>query len=63
MSKPDEQVADRIIDQLRKLNLLSETALGKLKPQIATGKLSAEDWKLMVELDREDKAKGADENH
>lgn len=63
MSKPDEQVADRIIEQLRKHGLFSESALGKLKPQLAAGKLSTEDWKLAVELDRTDKAKATDEGH
>lgn len=63
MSKPDEQVADRIIEQLRKQKLLSESALGKLKPQLFAGKLSAEDWKLAIELDLTDKAKATDEDH
>ena len=63
MSTPDAQVADRISDQLRKQGLLSESALGKLKPQLASGKLSAEDWKLTVELDEADKAKSVDEDH
>lgn len=63
MCKPDEQVADRIIEQLRKQKLLSDSALAKLKPQLATGRLSAEDWKLAVELDRADKAKATDEDH
>ncbi|NGZ08216.1 MAG: hypothetical protein CV088_02380 [Nitrospira sp. LK70] len=63
MSKPDEQVADRIIEQLRKQKLLSESALRKLKPQLVAGKLSAEDWKLAIELDLTDKAKATDEDH
>ena len=63
MCKPDEQVADRIIEQLRKQKLLSDSALAKLKPQLSTGRLSAEDWKLAVELDRADKAKATDEDH
>lgn len=63
MSKPDEQVAERIIEQLRKQKLLSDSALAKLKPQLAAGRLSAEDWKLAVELDRPDEAKATDEDH
>lgn len=62
MSEPDEQVSDRIIEQLRKQNLLSDSALAKIKPQLANGRLTAEDWKLTVELDRTDETKATDEN-
>lgn len=63
MSKPDEQVSDRIIERLRKQNLLSNPALAKLKPQLTNGRLTAEDWKLIVELDRTDETKATDEDH
>lgn len=63
MSKPDEQVADRIIEQLRKQKLLSESALTQLKPLLVAGKLSAEDWKLAIELELTDKAEVFDEDH
>ncbi|MCS6265136.1 MAG: hypothetical protein H8K11_15385 [Nitrospira sp.] len=63
MSKPDEQVADRIIEELRKQKLLSDSALEKLKPQLIAGRLSAEDWKLAIELDCREEAKATDEDH
>lgn len=63
MSKPDEQVADRIIEQLRNQKLLSDSTLAKLKPKLADGRLSAEDWRLAVELDQIEKAKATDEDH
>lgn len=64
MSTPDEQVAKRIIGQLQKHGLLSDSVLAKLEPNLAAGRLSAEDWKLTVELDRTDKTKATDnEDH
>ncbi len=43
---PDEEVAQRIIDAFRKSELLSEENIKKLDQGLATGKLTAEDWRL-----------------
>lgn len=58
MKSPDEEVASRIIEQLRKQGILSDVTLGKLEPILAEGKLSAEDWKVIFEFDRRKAAKG-----
>lgn len=60
MKTPDQEVADRIMAQLRKKKLLSDSALAKLGPKLAVGTLSADDWKLIVELDRPDKKRVSD---
>ncbi len=52
LKKPDQEVANRIIDQVRKKELLSDPALEKLGPKLVAGTLSADDWKLALELDR-----------
>lgn len=62
MKSPDEEVAQRIIEQFRKKKLLSETALEKLESQLASGKLTAEDWRLNFETDRPGKEATADED-
>jgi hypothetical protein len=55
MKTPDEEVAIRILEELRKRGLLSDSGLTKLGPRLASGQLSAEDWRLAVEIDRSDK--------
>jgi hypothetical protein len=52
MSKPDEEVADRIIAEMKASGLLSEATLEKLKPKLIAGSLSPQDWKLLFDLDR-----------
>lgn len=58
MAKPDEELAVRIVERLRKASILSESALGKVLAGLSTGNLSPEDWKLLVELELSD-GKGA----
>lgn len=58
MNTPDEQVTKRIVEKLRKEKLLSDSALAKLEPKLAAGTMTAESWKLAVELDRGDDRKG-----
>lgn len=53
----DQEVAERIVARLRESKLLSDSALAKLGPKLTAGTLSADDWKLIVELDRPDKKK------
>ncbi len=52
MKKPDEQVGENILAELKKQGLLSEPALEKLKPKLIAGALSSSDWKLVFETDR-----------
>lgn len=52
MKKPDEQVGESIIAELKKQGLLSEAALAKLQPRVIAGSLSSADWKLAFETDR-----------
>lgn len=51
MPKPDEELASRVTDRLRKAGLLSETALNKVQRGLSAGSLSTEDWKLLVEME------------
>jgi len=51
MATPDEELAARIVDRLRKAGLLSESALGKVHAGLSAGTVSSEDWKLIVELE------------
>jgi hypothetical protein len=55
MKTPDDEVASRIIERLRKEKFLSESALAKLQLNLTKGKLSAEDWKLIFDVGRPDK--------
>ena len=54
MKTPDEEVADRIIEKFREGKLLTEKGITKLVPNLSTGKLTSEDWKLAFELDDPD---------
>lgn len=58
MKTPDEEVAERIIDEFRKSKLLSEAAIRKIGQALPGGKLSAEDWALTFETDRPSKESG-----
>lgn len=57
MKKPDEEVGENIIAELRKQKLLSKAALEKLKPKLIGGTFSSADWKLLFETDRPAKEK------
>ena len=52
MKSADEEVAKRIIERLRSRGLFSESSLTKLQSKLPAGTLSADDWKLAVELER-----------
>lgn len=51
MPKPDEELAYRVVDRLRKAAILSETALSKVQGGLSTGNFSTEDWRLLVEFE------------
>lgn len=59
MKTPDEEVSNRIIAELRKQKKLSENGIKRVEKGLASGKLTAEEWRLAVEIDRETKG-GAD---
>jgi hypothetical protein len=52
MKKPDEEVGEKIIAELRKQKLLSKAGLEKLKPKLISGSLSSLDWKIIFDTDR-----------
>jgi hypothetical protein len=52
MKTPDEEVADRIIEQIKEKKLLSEEGIKKIEKGLASGKLTSEDWKLTFETER-----------
>ena len=52
MNGPDEHVAEAIVAELRRLGLLSDPTLEKLKPRLQAGSFSAADWKLLFETER-----------
>lgn len=63
MQKPDEEVAEKILQQLRKAKLLSKNGIKKIAQSLSNGELRPEDWRLIVETDRpmkedEDAGKG-----
>ena len=52
MRTPDEEVAGRIIEVIRKKKLLSEDGIKKIERGLPSGKLTQEDWRLVFETDR-----------
>jgi hypothetical protein len=47
---PDSLLIEEILASLRKERLLSEKQLEALRPNLASGKMCAEDWQVMIEL-------------
>lgn len=56
---PDSLLIEEILANLRKDRLLSEKDLEALRPKLASGKMRAEDWHVMIELAVDAEAKGA----
>jgi hypothetical protein len=52
MKTPDEEVAEKILQQFRKTKLLSEKGIQKISKSLAQGMLRPEDWRLILETDR-----------
>lgn len=50
MNTPSEQLASNIVNRLVAEGLVSEAQGKRLEPLLATGKATAEDWRLPVEL-------------
>ena len=55
MPRPDEELASRVVDRLRKAGLLSETALTRVQGGLSAGTFSTEDWRLLVETELSEK--------
>lgn len=55
MKTPDQEVANRIIQEFRKKKLLSEKGIEKIGLLLEKGTLKAEDWRLIFETDRLEK--------
>lgn len=50
MDTPSQLLAAKIVERLVKEKLMTAAAAKKLQPQLADGKLRAEDWRLPIEL-------------
>lgn len=48
--KPDEIVADKIVDEFQKRGLIRKDKVEDFRQNFSNGDLSIEDWKLMAEL-------------
>jgi len=55
MKTPDQEVADRILQQFRKRHLLSEKGIQKIGSLLPNGLLKSEDWGVLFETDRFEK--------
>ena len=55
MKTPDQTVADRILEEFRKKQMLSEKGLRSISHSLPTRSLKAEDWRLLFETDRLEK--------
>ena len=57
MDTPSQKLATKIIERLVSEKLLDAEAGKQLLPQLATGKLRAEDWRLPIEIGDRKEAK------
>lgn len=58
MKTPDQEVADRILEEFRRKQMLSEKSIRSISQVLPTGSLKAEDWRLLFETDRLEKETG-----
>ncbi len=52
--KPDKELADKLLNEIKKSGLINERYLDKLKLGYEKGNLTAEDWKLFINDDNGD---------
>lgn len=57
MDTPSQALAAKITDRLVQEGLLSPNGAKRLKPKLAEGKLTSEDWRLAIELAGKKEAK------
>ena len=50
IKKPDETVAEKIINKFKAQNLIEEEKAANLLNKLSGGDFSVEDWKLIAEL-------------
>jgi hypothetical protein len=55
MKTPDQEVAERIVREFRKRQMLSDKGIQKISLKLPDGTLKAEDWRLLFETDRLEK--------
>jgi hypothetical protein len=53
MKTPDEEIAERIINEFGKCHLLSVERIRKIGQRLALGTMTSEEWRLAFEADRE----------
>jgi len=51
MKKPDQEVSEAIVDELREEQLLTDSSLKGLAEKLAAGRMDASDWKVLFALD------------
>lgn len=51
MKTPDQEVAEKIFQQFRARQLLSEKGIQKIGSSLPNGTLNVEDWRLLFEID------------
>lgn len=50
MKSPDETLAEQIIAELKKEEIIDTTKIDSYKAKLSNGSISAEDWRLLCEL-------------
>ena len=49
IAQPEEQVADSIVEEVKKTALLDAASLAKLRALLISGASKAEDWRFLLE--------------
>ena len=58
MKTPDQEVADRILEEFRKNRMLSEKKIKGIGQSLANGELRFDDWISLFDTDRLEKETG-----
>ena len=56
---PDEELAAEIVQALAKVNLLDPPNIEKTQERIATGTMTREDWRLLLDAKRPKRARSS----
>ena len=57
---PDEKLAQEIVDELVRLNLISSTRMTEVVSKIAAGTVSIDDWTVWAELSTDEEVREHD---
>lgn len=60
MKTPEEDVIQKVVDDLVTSKLLTPDSVDKVKKKISSGSMTSEDWRLTFEMD-DSKASDSDE--